>query len=140
MAARRSRPAEGEAAQWIPGPYGLSQFGGPGAVRIHAARYKYYGEGDAGSRSRRVGLLLLFAAAVSGVDAGSAPPVGASLADRKPHWARTAPGAWFKWSSPAIADVDGDESNDVVAGGQDAQVYVYDAGRLRLNSPIVGMS
>ena len=44
----------------------------------------------------------------------------------------SAPGGWFAWSSPAIADVNGDGQNDVVVGGQDGGLYAYDASGARL--------
>ena len=53
------------------------------------------------------------------------PPAAATLAQR---WApRTVAGGHFVWSSPAIADVSGDGSNDVVVGGLDGKVYAWDA-------------
>jgi MYXO-CTERM domain-containing protein len=40
---------------------------------------------------------------------------------------RDVPGGWFAWSSPVIADVDGDGSGDAVAGGLDGFVYAWAA-------------
>jgi hypothetical protein len=54
-----------------------------------------------------------------------APAQGAgSLSQR---WVRDAPGGWFAWSSPVIADVDGDGSGDAVTGGLDGFVYAWAA-------------
>ncbi len=47
--------------------------------------------------------------------------------DPAQRWQVTAPGAWMQWSSPVIADVDGDGSQDVVVGGLDGRLYAYDA-------------
>ena len=75
-------------------------------------------------RRRLVPLLL---AVVSGVLplAVSVPTAGAAIG--APRWTRTADGAWFSWSSPAIADVNSDGQNDVVVGGQDGNLYAWDA-------------
>jgi hypothetical protein len=50
--------------------------------------------------------------------------VGAAPAER---WHQRLPGAWLYWSSPVIADVNGDGSNDVVVGGLNGLVYALDA-------------
>ncbi len=60
------------------------------------------------------------------------PSAAATLADQDPRWQVTIPGARLHWSSPAIADVDGDGSADVVVGGLDGRVHAYDAGGARL--------
>jgi hypothetical protein len=52
---------------------------------------------------------------------------GASLADGAPGWHVTLPGATLQWSSPGIADVNGDSGNDVVVGGLNGLVYAWDA-------------
>ena len=42
------------------------------------------------------------------------------------RWQVTKPGAWFKWGSPVIGDVNNDGANDTVVGGQDGLLYAYD--------------
>jgi hypothetical protein len=56
-------------------------------------------------------------------------PVGASIADRVPRsgFPVQVAGGRFHWSSPTIADVNGDGSNDIVTGGLNSRVYVHDA-------------
>lgn len=51
----------------------------------------------------------------------------ACAADSPQRWQVTEPGAWMQWSSPVIADVDGDGSQDVVVGGLSGRLYAYDA-------------
>ena len=68
------------------------------------------------------------ALAVAAVLATVAPrPAVASLSDAAVRWSVTVPSGRFHWSSPAIADVDGDGSNDVVVGGLDGRVHAYDS-------------
>ncbi len=55
------------------------------------------------------------------------PPAAATVADGAARWSATIPGGRIHWSSPAIADVDGDGSADVVVGGLDGQVHARDA-------------
>jgi hypothetical protein len=76
--------------------------------------------------SRGFAVLLVATLAAAGGSLILTPsPAGARLAQR---WApRTVPGGHFAWSSPAIADVSGDGSNDVVVGGLDGKVYAWDA-------------
>ena len=54
-------------------------------------------------------------------------PAGASVEDGAPRWARSIPGGRIHWSSPTIADVNGDGANDVVVGGLDGLVHAFDA-------------
>jgi hypothetical protein len=42
-------------------------------------------------------------------------------------WVRDVPGGWFAWSSPVIADVNGDGSGDAVTAGLDGFVYAWAA-------------
>jgi hypothetical protein len=74
--------------------------------------------------SRRRLAALLASTLAAGSLAAFPAPAGAALTQR---WARTVPGGWFAWSSPSIADVNGDGSNDAVVGGQDGKVYAWDA-------------
>jgi len=52
------------------------------------------------------------------------PPANAALAQR---WVANVGGAKFHWSSPVIADVNNDGSNDVAVGGTNGRLYVYNA-------------
>ncbi|HUP86768.1 MAG TPA: VCBS repeat-containing protein [Acidimicrobiales bacterium] len=56
----------------------------------------------------------------------AATPAGATLANNQARFIRTVPGGRFHWSSPAIADVNGDGNNDVIVGGLDGNVHVHD--------------
>ena len=67
------------------------------------------------------------AAVVVATALASPAPAAASLDDTTPRWSVTIPGGRIHWSSPAIADVDGDGSDDVVVGGLDGRVHAYDA-------------
>lgn len=71
-------------------------------------------------------LIATVAAALTGALAVTVLPALAGAADT-PRWTAQADGAWFKWSSPVIADVNHDGSNDVVVGGGDGKVYAYNA-------------
>lgn len=70
------------------------------------------------------GLVALAAVAAA---ASHVPPADATVADGSARWSVTVPGGRIHWSSPAIADVDGDGSADVVVGGLDGQVHARDA-------------
>lgn len=56
-----------------------------------------------------------------------ASPVEATVADGTARWSVTEPAGRVHWSSPVIADVDGDGSADVVVGGLDGRVHALDA-------------
>lgn len=71
------------------------------------------------------GIVALTALAVA---ASHVPPAEATVGDGSARWSVTIPGGRVHWSSPAIADVNGDGSNDVVVGGMDGQVHARDAG------------
>jgi hypothetical protein len=60
------------------------------------------------------------------------PGVPALAASPSLRFQASEAGSWFAWSSPTIADVNGDGSNDVVVGGQDGFLYAYDAAGNRL--------
>jgi ribosomal protein L24E len=51
-------------------------------------------------------------------------PVAAAMSQR---WRVEVPGAKFHWSSPVIADVNNDGSNDVAVGGTNGSLYVRNA-------------
>lgn len=51
----------------------------------------------------------------------SAAPVGGQ------RWSVEVPGGWFHWSSPVIADIDGDGSTDTAVGGLDGRLHAWDA-------------
>ena len=90
----------------------------------------------------RVALTLAVAIAAMAPGAArtaSAAPVGDEV------WRVEEDGARFHWSSPVIADVDGDGSDDVVVGGLGGRLYAYDAdgralpgwsGGVRAGAPI----
>ena len=54
-------------------------------------------------------------------------PASASPFDDVARWVAQPAGADLHWSSPAIADVNNDGSNDVVVGGQNGLLYAYNA-------------
>jgi hypothetical protein len=70
---------------------------------------------------------LLAAAGLASLAVPAAKAYGST-----PTWDVTVPGGWFAWGSPVVGDVNGDGSGDVVIGGQDGGVYVYDANGQRL--------
>src|SRR3989442_274210 len=72
---------------------------------------------------RRLTVLVVSSLAATGTLVASPSPAGAALSQR---WARTVPGGWFAWSSPSIADINGDGSNDVVFGAFNQNIYVMD--------------
>ena len=72
-------------------------------------------------RTRRT--LLLIAALLATL----VTPAHAGLDDNKARWVKRNPGARIHWSSPAIADIDSDGSDDIVVGGLDGLVYAYNA-------------
>lgn len=71
----------------------------------------------------RVAAVGLVIAAALGATA-SPSPVSAAGDHR---WSIEIPGGWFHWSSPVIADVDGDRRNDTVVGGTNGRLYAFDA-------------
>lgn len=72
--------------------------------------------------------VVAIALVVAAVLATVAPdPAVASLSDGAARWSVSVPGGRFHWSSPAIADIDGDGTSDVVVGGLDGRVHAYDA-------------
>ena len=74
----------------------------------------------------------------------SPSPASASLADGAARWVANPAGADLRWSSPVIADVNNNASNDVVVGGQNGLLYAYDASGANLAGwparvePVVG--
>ncbi|HEX7168260.1 MAG TPA: FG-GAP-like repeat-containing protein [Acidimicrobiales bacterium] len=74
--------------------------------------------------ARRLFALLIVASALAAAVFVAPTPAAASHATR---WRNDIPGAWFHWSSPAIADVNHDESNEVVVGGLNGSLYAFRA-------------
>ena len=74
---------------------------------------------------RRLRVLVAAAIAASAGVATivNAPPAAAAMTQR---WDRQIAGARFHWSSPAVADVDGNGTNEVVATGLNGSVYVIE--------------
>ena len=66
-------------------------------------------------RGAAVGVALA-AALVAVAVMPAPPPAGGTLEDNAARWVRRLPGARIHWSSPAIADLDADGSDDVVVG------------------------
>ncbi|HLF40096.1 MAG TPA: VCBS repeat-containing protein, partial [Acidimicrobiia bacterium] len=81
-------------------------------------------------RRRPVALFAVSALAAAGVV--TSPGASATVANGEARWQKTASGGRFHWSSPVIADVDGDGSNDVVVGGLNGSVYAYSASGVLL--------
>ncbi len=65
----------------------------------------------------------VLALGVAAAGLGGSTPSGAALSDGVVRWNATAPGGRYHWSSPVIADVDGDGAGDVVVGGLDGRVH-----------------
>jgi hypothetical protein len=113
-----------------------------GFCRASGARFLQWGEGSADTglsmtdptrplpsttHARRWITRALLAAAMTAGALVAAGPADAALSDGAPRWQVTVPGGRVHWSSPAIADIDGDGAQDVVVGGLDGRVHAYDA-------------
>lgn len=82
----------------------------------------------------RTVLVCLLLVSMTGGAWVAAPAASADVGGQR--WSVNVAGGWFHWSSPAIADVDGDGSNDVVVGGLNGRLYAYDAA----GAPVPGWS
>jgi VCBS repeat protein/FG-GAP repeat protein len=74
---------------------------------------------------RRIALAL--AVCLTGLSVLAPPGAGASLADKNVRWRVSANRAQYKYSSPVIADIGGNNINEIVIGGQDGFVYAWDS-------------
>jgi FG-GAP-like repeat len=64
------------------------------------------------------------AGAIAATIATVAAPTAAGAVSTSPAWSDQTTGWWDRSSSPTIADIDGDGTNDIVIGGQNAVMHV----------------
>ncbi len=85
--------------------------------------------------SRR--LLVSFTALALAVSALAASPVAAASPGFEKDWALLIDG-WNRSSSPVIADIDGDDQNEIVFGHQDGTLRAYEGdGTLKWSTAAV---
>jgi hypothetical protein len=81
-------------------------------------------------------LAVLAATAFAATTAVLVPtaPAGATLANgaERANFPVIVPGGNFHWSSPTLADVNGDGNNELVVGGSDGNVHVFNGDGSRL--------